>query len=210
MIHSNTTSALVWTSHSLLSWLISSRFLNFLCAASRWIGVWVKARVLSVLSERTASWLLQSQRLLSSFRPNSLYAAGEYSVSLRWSVGFRRVSSTDVLCLCGGIRLTPNADIMCAARSINCGSVLRHSERGRERAMWQESLISHKSQRDSKQKQTETIPSLLRALVQITSWRFARISITSPLLLPPTRSCIWRMQADIYIHNKQCIQERMI
>lgn len=132
MIHSNTTSALVWTSHSLLSWLISSRFLNFLCAASRWIGVWVKARVLSVLSERTASWLLQSQQLLSSFRPNSLYAAGEHSVSLRWSAGFRRVSSTDVLCLCGGIRLTPNADIVCAARSINCGSVLRYSERERE------------------------------------------------------------------------------
>lgn len=30
-------------------------------------------------------------------------------------------------------------------------------------------LILHKSQRESKQKQTETIPSLLHALVQITS-----------------------------------------
>lgn len=84
-----------------------------------------------------------------------------------------RASSTDVLCLCGEIRLTPRADIVYAVRSISSGSVLRYphreTERERVRAMWQESLISHKSQRERKQKQTETIPCLLRALVQITS-----------------------------------------
>lgn len=71
-------------------------------------------------------------------------------------------------------------------------------------AMRWESLISHKSQHECKQKQTETIPSLLHAQVQIASWRSTGISITLPSPLPPPLLlCIWQRPADIYIHNNE-------
>lgn len=73
-----------WTWHSLLSSLISSHFLHFLCAASRWMWVWVKAWALSVLSERRASKPEDFELLLT--KEPLCYL--EYSFSLRWSVGF--------------------------------------------------------------------------------------------------------------------------
>lgn len=63
-----------------------------------------------------------------------------------------------------------HADFMYAAKSISCGSVLRYSQRKRDSvSLVARGLISHKSQHECKQKQTETIPSLLHAPVQITS-----------------------------------------
>lgn len=98
-----------------------------------------------------------------------------------------------------------NAPALISCKQLHRSAVGQYSDIYRQRvwAMWRETLLSHKSQGKCKQKQTETIPSLLCALVQITSWRFTRISIISPLLLAPSVSCMWQRPADIYIHNRQ-------
>lgn len=99
---------------------ISSPFINFLCAAGRWIPVWHRAR---------ASGRLRGRRF-----------------------------ETDVSCA----DYTCGASVMCRREGMMCGSSQKH---------------------------TEAIPSVLHGLVQITSWSFTRILITSTSsFLPRSRA----------------------
>lgn len=106
---------------------ISSHFINFLCAAGRWIPVWLRAGASGRLRGRQFEWLA---------------GAGE----------------TDVSCA----DYTCGASVMCRREEMMCGSSQKH---------------------------TEAIPSVLHGLVQITSWSFTRILITSTSsFLPRSRA----------------------
>lgn len=117
-----------------------------------------------------------------------------------------RVSSTDVLCLCGEIRLTPHADIVWVTRSINCGSVLRYPERERNRVSYvarkshfTQISVRAKIEADGNHSLSPACPSRLlpEGLLEFKSRPL--------LLLPPSLLCIWQTPVDIYIHNKQWI-----
>lgn len=149
-------------------------FINFLCSASRWIRVRVKAWA----SLFRPAGGFKACRLLALFKPESFLA--EHGFLLERSVGFSWEAEGQMVRVAVSKGLGWHLIAFTLPKSISFWSVLGNPQtEGHSVSHVAGGYILQEWKQECKQKQTETIPSLSCIHpVQITSWSFTRISIT--------------------------------